>query len=73
MIVFDDYDNETKSFEDECKVDVKRNQSSLSWTVKPREAIQYLSRTIEKFQLKIIEKEKKLEEKQMILLGKKTR
>jgi len=43
-----------------------------SWTVKPKEAIQYLTRTIEKFQLKIIEKEKKLEEKQT-LLGKKTK
>jgi len=41
--------------------------------VKQKEAIQYLDRTIEKFQLKIIEKEKKREEKQQILLGKKTR
>lgn len=45
---------------------------TYSWTVKPKEAIQYLTRTIEKFQLKIIEKEKKLEEKQT-LIGKKTK
>ncbi len=45
---------------------------SYFWRIKPKEAIQYLNRTIEKHQMKIIEKERKLEEKQT-LIGKKTK
>lgn len=52
---------------------IAKKTQPFAWTVKPKEAIQYLSRTIEKFQIKILEKEKKLEEKQQILLGQKTR
>jgi hypothetical protein len=72
MIDLEDSDNETKSLDNEWKSEV-RNSKPLIWTVKPKEAVQYLSRTIEKFQMKIIEKEKKMEEKQHIMLGTKTR
>jgi len=70
--IIDDFEEMKSSNEDE-KLDIKGTQTTLSYTVKPKEAIQYLSRTIEKFQMKVIEKEKRLEEKQQIMLNKKTR
>lgn len=72
LILLEASDNETKSFDDDYKLETKKNLQQ-TWTVKAKEAMQYLSRTIDKFQMKIIEKEKKMEEKQQIMLGKKTR
>lgn len=46
---------------------------NADWVIRPREAMQYLSRAVEKFKIKTIEKEKKIEEKQQMMLGKKTK